>query len=55
MDPNAQYNPDYIEYDDEADYGQESEVVILSNDPVPKEIGVVKSIGTRKGGSKSAI
>ena len=44
----AGYNPDYFEYDDELPEGEVGERVILSNDPIPVEIGVVKTIGTRK-------
>ena len=29
------YDPDYIEYDDEVPEGQQTETVILSNDDVP--------------------
>ena len=42
------YNPDYFEYDDELPEGEVGERIILSNDPIPVEIGVVKTIGTRK-------
>ena len=45
---NSGYNPDYFEYDDELPEGEVGERVILSNDPIPVEIGVVKTIGTRK-------
>ena len=42
------YNPDYFEYDDELPEGEVGERIILSDDPIPVEIGVVKTIGTRK-------
>ena len=44
----AQYNPDVFEYDDELPEGEFGERVILSDDPIPREIGVVKTIGTKK-------
>lgn len=44
------YNPDYFEYDDELPEGEMGERIILSNDPIPQEIGVVKTIGTKKMG-----
>ena len=46
---NNVYNPDYFEYDDELPEGQISERVVLSNDPVPVQIGVIRTIGTMKG------
>jgi len=46
----AGYNPDYFEYDDELPEGQIGERIILSDDPVPREIGFVKTIGTKKVG-----
>mmetsp|Transcript_1308 Transcript_1308/g.1774 ORF Transcript_1308/g.1774 Transcript_1308/m.1774 type:complete len:254 (-) Transcript_1308:180-941(-) len=48
--PNSNYNPDYFEYDDELPEGQMGERVILSNDPVPREVGVIRTIGTKKQG-----
>lgn len=45
-----QYDPDYFEYDDELPEGEIGERIILSDDPIPVEIGVVKTIGTRKVG-----
>ena len=45
---NNTYNPDYFEYDDELPEGQISERVVLSNDPVPVQIGVIRTIGTMK-------
>ena len=44
----AQYDPDVFEYDDELPEGEFGERVILSDDPIPREIGVVKTIGTKK-------
>ena len=46
--PNIGYNPDYFEYDDELPDGEVGERIILSDDPIPREIGTVKTIGTRK-------
>lgn len=51
MMPPQNYNPDYFEYDDELPEGEIGERVILSNDPVPVEIGVVRTIGTKKLGA----
>lgn len=48
--PQMDYNPDYFEYDDELPEGEIGERVILSNDPVPRELGFVKTIGTKKAG-----
>lgn len=50
MPPQSNYNPDIFEYDDELPEGQYGERVILSDEPVPREIGVIKTIGTRKAG-----
>ena len=47
---NNGYNPDVFEYDDELPEGEVGERVILSDDPIPVEIGVVKTIGTKKMG-----
>ena len=46
--PTNDYNPDVFEYDDELPEGEFGERVILSDDPIPREIGVVKTIGTKK-------
>lgn len=45
---NNNYNPDYFEYDDELPEGQIGERVVLSNEAVPREIGIIRTIGTRK-------
>jgi len=47
--PNYQgYDPDYFEYDDELPEGQMGERVILSDEQVPREIGIIRTIGTMK-------
>lgn len=45
---NNGYNPDQFEYDDELAEGEIGERIILSDDPIPRELGVIKTIGTRK-------
>ena len=45
---NNDYNPDQFEYDDELAEGEIGERIILSDDPIPRELGVIKTIGTRK-------
>ena len=42
------YDPDYFEEDDTLPEGEIGERVILSDEPIPREIGVVKTIGTMK-------
>lgn len=39
-----------FEYDDELPEGEFGERIILSDEPIPREIGIVKTIGTKKMG-----
>jgi hypothetical protein len=45
----AMYNSTQVEYDDELPEGETDEVVVLSNDPVPRELGTELKIGSAKG------
>ena len=37
-----------VEYDDELPEGETDEVVVLSNDPIPKELGTELKVGSAK-------
>ena len=39
------YNPQNVEYDDEQPEGETDEVIMLSSDPIPQELGTVMKVG----------